>query len=114
MKVTLSNKDKKVVPVIAIIVAIVVFIMNRMYVKITDIAYVSSQGVMEPYEIEIKCGFIFPERIQMLVTTGEIVKTKNHSFQFKGRDLYKNGEKVITLKTDDQYQQTKTTPLVRI
>jgi len=97
-------------PVIGIILIIVVFILNRMYVKITDIAYVNS----EPYEIEIKCGFIFPERVQMLVTTGEVVNTKNHSFQFKGRDLYKDGVKVITLKTDDYYQQTKTTPLIRI
>lgn len=97
-------------PAIGIILIIVVFILNRMYVKITDIAYVNS----EPYEIEIKSGFLFPERIQMLVTTGEVIRTKNHAFQFKGKDLYKDGQKVITLKTDDEYQRTKTTPLVRI
>ncbi len=110
MKITLSDKEKKIAPFALVAVLIILYILERWFVKITDIAYVNG----EPYEIEIKSGFILPKRTNMLITTGEVISVRNHSFKFIGNDLYKDGKKVITLKTDDEYQKSKTTPLIRI
>ncbi len=112
MKVTFSDQEKKIYPFIGIAILLVLYVLNRMYVKITDIAYIN--GI--PFEIEIKCGYIFADHLNLLLSSKETVRSKKygHSFYIKGDDLYKNGKKVITFKTDQYYQQSKTTPLIKI
>ena len=110
MKISITSKDKKIVAIASAVAVIVLYFCNRMYVKITDIAYVNTK----PYEIKIKCGFILPSRITMLLSNGNEVKCGPYKFKVIRLTLYKDGESVITFKTDDEYQKTKTSPLIRI
>lgn len=112
MKILLTDKDKKYGSIIGIAILVIGYIYNRMYVKITDIAFVND----EPFELQIKCGYIFSENINILFSNTSIVKAKkyNHYFQLKGKDLYKNGKKVLTIKKDSEYQRSKTNPFVKI
>lgn len=116
IKIEISENEKKIIGITAVILAVIVYFINRRYLYILEAEFEGDQ----PLGVLLKRGFIFPvktwipmqdgfqKRIRLYGGKLKVIKMKDHY------DILLNNKKIHAVYTDSWYQEYKKLPTGKI
>lgn len=116
IKLEISENEKKVATIAAVIIAVIIYFINRRYLYILEAEFEGDQ----PVGILLKRGFIFPvktwipmqdgfqKRIRLYGGRIKVVFMKDHY------DILLNNRKIHAVYADSWYQEYKKLPTGKI